>query len=116
MKDNENNKMEIYFDFKDSRAYRYSIISTNKYDDSINIETYKENINKFNNKYKGTVQKIWIDNNTYTTTEIYNLDLLTEKEFKEITGISLKELKTKTRQEIIDSFFPITSGGNFKCN
>lgn len=116
MKDNENNKMKIYFDFKDGRAYRYSIISTNKYDDSINIDAYKENINKSNNKYKGAVQKILIDKNTYTTTEIYNLDLLTEKEFKEITDISLKELKKKTRQEIIDSFFPITSGGNFKCN
>lgn len=116
MNDNGSNKMEIYFDFKNGMVYRYSIICTNKYNKNINVEIYKETIDKFNNKYKGAIQKFWTDNNIYITTEIYDLELLTENEFKEITGISLKELKSKTRQQIIDSFVPMLDGGSFKCN
>ena len=50
------------------------------------------------------------------TIETYDLELLTEEEFKEITGMSLKELKSKTRQQIIDSIIPMSNGGSFKCN
>ena len=50
------------------------------------------------------------------TTEIFNLDLLTEQEFKEITGMSLKELKSKTRKEIIKSIVTMSDGVIFKCN
>ncbi len=116
MNDNGSNKMEIYYDFKNGMVYRYSIINTNEYNKNINVEIYKENFDKFNNKYKGAIQKFWTDNNIYITTEIYDLELLTENEFKEITGISLKELKSKTRQQIIDSFVPMVDGGSFKCN
>jgi len=50
------------------------------------------------------------------TTEIYNLDLLTENEFKEITGMSIKDIKSKTRKEIIESIIPMGEDGSFKCN
>ena len=117
MEDNlKENRMEIYYDFKDGQVYRYSIVNTNKLTENINIEAYKEMILNSNNKYKGFTGKFWTDNNVYMTTEIYDLDLLSENEFKELTGISLKELKTKTRQEIIDSIIPMGDIGNFKCN
>ncbi len=116
MKDNSSNKMEIYFDFKNGAVYRYSIINTNKYDKNIKVETYKEIFERFNNKYKGAIQKFWTDNNIYITTEIYDLELLTENEFKEITGMSIKNLKSRTRQQIIDSMIPMGDGGSFKCN
>lgn len=112
----QENKMEIYYDFKDGKVYRYSIVNTNKLTENINVEAYKEMMEKSNNKYKGATSKFWNDNNTYMTTEIFNLDLLTENEFKEITGMSLKELKSKTRKEIIKSITPMGNGGSFKCN
>lgn len=112
----QENKMEIYYDFKDGEVYRYSIVNTNKLTESINIDAYKETFLNSNNKYKGAISKFWNDNRTYMTTEIFNLDLLTEQEFKEITGMSLKELKSKTRKEIIKSIIPMSDGGSFKCN
>ena len=110
------NKMEIYYDFKDGEVYRYSIVNTNKLTDNINVDAYKEMIQKSNDKYKGATSKFWKDDNTYMTTEIYNLDLLTENEFKEITGMSLKDIKSKTRKDIIESIIPMGEDGSFKCN
>ena len=114
--DSKENKMEIYYDFKDGQVYRYSIVNTNKLTNKINIEAYKEMIQNTNNQYKGSTGKFWNDNNVYMTIETYDLELLTEEEFKEITGMSLKELKSKTRQQIIDSIIPMSNGGSFKCN
>lgn len=110
------NKMELYFDFKDGQVYRYSIVNTNKLTDNINIDAYKQMLSNSNNKYKGATGKFWTDNNIYVTTEIYDLDLLSEEEFKEITAMSKKELKSKTRNEIIDSMIPMGNDGSFKCN
>ena len=74
-------------------------------------------LKKNNNKYKGATSKFWTDNNIYMTTEIYNLDLLSEQECKELTTFSKKDLKSKTRKEIIDSFIPmINDSETFKCN
>jgi len=112
----QENKMEIYYDFKDGEVYRYSIVNTNKLTENINVDAYKEAFLNSNNKYKGATSKFWNDNNTYMTTEIFNLDSLTEEEFKEITGMSLKELKSKSRKEIINSITPMSDGGSFKCN
>ena len=42
--DSKENKMEIYYDFKDGQVYRYSIVNTNKLTNKINIEAYKEMI------------------------------------------------------------------------
>ena len=60
--------------------------------------------------------KFWTNDKYYVTTEIYDLNLLTEDEFKEITGMSLNELKTKSRREIIDSIVPMSNSGTFKCD
>ena len=57
-----------------------------------------------------------IDFEDYDYPEIYNLDLLSEKEWKELTMFSKKDLQTKTRQEIIDSILPVTKGKTFHCN
>ena len=44
-------------------------------------------------------------------------DLLSEAEFKELTGISKKELQSKNRDEIIESIIPFTSEEStiFEC-
>ena len=70
-----------------------------------------------NKKYKGATSKVWYDNENVMTTEIYDLGLLSEKEFKEITGMSKKELQTKSRDEIIESIIPMgdSSSSSFKC-
>ena len=110
------NKMELYFDYKDGKIYKYSIINTNKMTDNINIDAYKQKMEDNNQKYKGATGKFWTDSNIYVTSEIYNLDLLSEKEWKELTMFSKKDLQTKTRQEIIDSILPVTKGKTFHCN
>ena len=110
------NKMELYFDYKDGKIYKYSIINTNKMTDNINIDAYKQKMENNNQKYKGATGKFWTDSNIYVTSEIYNLDLLSEKEWKELTMFSKKDLQTKTRQEIIDSILPVTKGKTFHCN
>lgn len=110
------NKMEIYYDFIDGEVYKFSIINTNKMTENVNVDAYKDSMKKLNDKYKGATGKFWTDNNIYITTEIYDLTLLSEYEFKEITSMSKKELKTKTRQDIIDSIIPMGSDGIYKCN
>ena len=118
MEDNaQQTKMEMYFDFKKKQVYRYTIISTNPYNDNINIDNYKSFMDNSNKKYKGATSKVWYDNENVMTTEIYDLGLLSEKEFKEITGMSKKELQTKSRDEIIESIIPMgdSSSSSFKC-
>ena len=89
-------KKEMYFDFKDNQIYRYTVISTNPYTEK---------------------SKVWTDNKKVVTTEISNLDLLSETEFKELTGMSKKEFQSKNRDEIIESIIPFTSEENtiFEC-
>ena len=111
-------KMEMYFDFKDNQVYRYTVISTNPYTENINITNYETALNNTNKKYEGATSKVWTDNKKVVTTEISNLDLLSETEFKELTGMSKKELQSKNRNEIIESIIPyITDESvNFECN
>jgi hypothetical protein len=115
MEDSES-KLEIYYDFKDEKVYRYSITNTQPYSEDINIDAYSNNANSSNLKYKGVTNKIWYDNNEFVTTEIYDLNLLTEEEFKEITGMSKEELQEMSRSEIINSYVSmVNSDSNFKC-
>lgn len=107
---------KIYYDFIDGEVYKFSIINTNKMTENVNVDAYRESMKKLNDKYKGATGKFWNDNNIYITTEIYNLNLLSEEEFKEITFMSKKDLKSKTRQDIIDSIIPMGNGGNYICN
>jgi hypothetical protein len=109
-------KLEIYYDFKNGKVYRYSVINTQPFSESLNIDAYSDNANSFNLKYKGATNKIWYDNNEFVTTEIYDLNLLTEDEFKEITGMSKTKLQEKSRSEIIDSYIPMAnSDASFEC-
>ena len=110
-------KMEMYFDFKDNQVYRYTVISTNPYTENINITNYETLLNNANKKYEGITSKVWTDNKKVVTTEISNLDLLSEAEFKELTGMSKKELQSKNRDEIIESIIPFTSEEStiFEC-
>ncbi|MBE6147761.1 MAG: hypothetical protein E7168_05495 [Firmicutes bacterium] len=110
-------KMEMYFDFKDNQVYRYTVISTNPYTENINITNYETALNNTNKKFEGATSKVWTDNKKVVTTEISNLDLLSETEFKELTGMSKKELQSKNRDEIIESIIPFTSEENtiFEC-
>jgi hypothetical protein len=115
MEDSES-KLEIYYDFKDSKVYRYTVISTNGYSSDINIDAYADNMSATNLKYKGVTNKVWYDGNEFVTTEIYDLNTITEDEFKEMTGMSKTELQKKSRSEIIDSYLPIVnSDASFKC-
>ncbi|MBQ7140925.1 MAG: hypothetical protein IJO32_05420 [Bacilli bacterium] len=117
MEDSSNNgKMELYYDFKDNHVYRYSVISTYKMTDDFKIDVAKELANKSNEKYKGIIQKVWTDGNVRISSEIYNLDIMTEADFNSETGLLVKDLKSKTRQQIIDSINPMGENGTFKCN
>jgi hypothetical protein len=109
-------KLEIYYDFKNGKVYRYSVINTQPYSEDLNIDSYSNVANSSNLKYKGVTNKIWYDSNEFITTEIYDFNLLTEEEFKEITGMSKTELQEMSRSEIIDSYIPmINSNASFKC-
>ncbi len=112
----QQSKMEMYFDFKDNQVYRYTVISTNPYKESINISNYEKIISNTNKKYEGAISKVWTDNKKVVTTEISNLDILSETEFKELTGISKKELQSKNRDEIIESIIPFgEESTKFEC-
>lgn len=112
----QQSKMEIYFDFKDNQVYRYTVISTNPYKESINISNYEKIISNTNKKYEGAISKVWTDNKKVVTTEISNLDILSATEFKELTGISKKELQSKNRDEIIESIIPFgEESTKFEC-
>lgn len=110
-------KMEMYFDFKDNQVYRYTVISTNPYTENTNITNYETFMSNANKKYEGATSKVWTDNKKVVTTEISNLDLLSEAEFKELTGMSKKELQSKNRDEIIESIIPYVTdeSTNFEC-
>ena len=109
-------KMEFYYDFKDNHVYRYMIVSSYKMTDNFNVELAKALITKNNEAYKGIVQSFWTDNNTRLTTEVYYLDLMTEEDYSSQLGNLVKDLKDKSRQEIIDSIVPMSDGDTFKCN
>ena len=109
-------KMELYYDFKDNHVYRYTMVSTYKMTNDFRIDLARESANKSNEKYKGIIQNIWTDGNVRVSTEIYNLDIMTEDELNSDAGFLVKDLKTKTRDEIIDSIKPMGESGTFKCN
>lgn len=107
-------KIEIYFDFKDGSAYRYTIVTTSPLKKDFDKEKYEEAITGLNLKYKGLLSKIWYEEDTYTITEVFDLERLTESEMKNSTGISLKELKNQSREEIKKTIVPIV-GSSFSC-
>ncbi len=111
---NSNNSIEVYFDFNNNSLYRYSIITTNQINDEFDITNINKQTQINNEKYKGLISKIWYDNNTYTTYEIFDLNLLSEEEMKELTGLSIKELKNKSSDELKDSIIPFSSD-EFSC-
>lgn len=111
----QNEKLEIYFDFKDKKVYRFSIIGTQNYSDSINIDRYIKSIDNTNKKYVGSLGKIWYDNKKFITIETYHLDILSEEEFKQLTGMSKKEIQATNRQELIDLIIPIGETSNYSC-
>ena len=66
MLDNSNDsKMEISFDFKDGKVYRYSVISTNRINDNVNKENYDYLMSKSNKEHKGATQKFWSNEEIY---------------------------------------------------
>lgn len=97
-------KIELYIDFKDGKAYRYTHVLTNKMDSNFNLSGYQESFDMENQKYKGVVAKIWNDDNIRVITEVFDLNILSEKEMQDLTAISIKELQSKTRAEIIEQF------------
>ena len=101
--------MKIYFDFRDGTVYRYTIVTENPITSTINKELMENQVDENNKKYKGYISKIWFDNQNYTTIDIYDLDILTEDEMKELTNISIKEMKKQSRKEIIDSVLPMSA-------
>lgn len=107
-------KIELYFDFKDGSAYRYTIVTTSPLKKDFDREKYEEAITGLNLKYKGVMSKIWYEEDTYTITEVFDLERLTENEMKNSTGISIKELKDQSREEIKKTIVPIV-GSSFYC-
>lgn len=108
--------MEFFYDYRDGEIYRYSIISTFSYKDSVNVDAYKLGVERYNEKYKGVVEKFWTDYNTCVTMEIFNFDLLSDEEFQETMYMSRSKFKELSRQDIIDSFVPMMNDGTFECN
>lgn len=107
-------KIEIYYDFKDGSVYKYTIVTTNPITKDVDREKQEQFITAGNLKYKGLIAKIWYENDTYTTTEIFDLDRLKENEMRDLTGISIKELKNTSRDELINTIVP-TSSFKFTC-
>ena len=89
-------------------------VTTNPITEDVDREKQEQFITAGNLKYKGLIAKIWYENDTYTTTEIFDLDRLTETEMKDLTGISIKELKNTSREELINTIVP-TSSFKFTC-
>ena len=104
-------KIEIYFDFKDGAAYRYTIVTTSPLKKDFDKEKYDEFILGLNLKHKGLMSKIWYEEDTYTITEVFDLDRLTEDEMNNLTGISKKELKSQSRDKIKKTIVPIVAQG-----
>lgn len=113
---NNEGKMELYYDFKDNHVYRYSIISTYKMTDDFKIDVARDLANKSNEKYKGIIQNVWTDGKIRVSSEIYNLDIMTEEDYNSDAGIFVKELKNKTRKQIIESITPMGESKIFECN
>ena len=107
-------KIEIYYDFKDGSVYKYTIVTTNPITEDVDREKQEQFITAGNLKYKGLIAKIWYENDAYTTTEIFDLDRLKENEMRDLTGISIKELKNTSRDELINTIVP-TSSFKFTC-
>lgn len=99
----QTDKIELYYDFKDGSVYRYTIVTTNPITEEVDRKRQEQFIDALNLKYKGIIAKIWYENDTFTTIEIFDLDRLTETEMKDLTGISIKELKNKSREELINT-------------
>ena len=110
-------KIEHYYDFYDGSVYRYTLITTVPINKDFNKEKKEkliDAIEKMNTKYKGAISKIWFEEEAYTLTEIYDLNSLTEAEMKNIMGMSIKELKKQSREELKKSIVPM-SGTSFYC-
>jgi hypothetical protein len=104
-----NDSIELYFDFNNNSLYRYSIITTNQITDEFDISIINKQTQINNEKYKGLISKIWYDDNTFITYDIFDLNLLSEEEMKEITGLSIKELKSKSRDELKENIIYFAS-------
>ncbi len=104
-----NDSIELYFDFNNNSLYRYSIITTNQITDEFDITIINKQTQINNEKYKGLISKIWYDDNTFITYDIFDLNLLSEEEMKEITGLSIKELKSKSRDELKENIIYFAS-------
>lgn len=110
-------KIEIYYDFKDDSVYRYTIVTTSPIQedfDKVKKEKLINSIETLNSKYKGLISKIWFEDDAYTITEIFDLERLTESEMKNLTGISIKEIKNQSRDELKKAIIPMSSS-SFYC-
>ena len=110
-----NDKIEIYYDFKDDSVYKYTIVITSPIQEDLDKEKQEQFISALNSQYKGLSSKIWYDDDSYTTIETFYLDLLTEDEMKHLTGLSIKDLKNQSREQLKNSIIPI-SGNDHSCN
>ena len=108
--DNTNDKTELYFDFKDGKAYRYTQVFTNELKPEFNLDSYKQLIEE-ENRYKSVVAKIWTDDKVSVLTEVFDLD---EKNKDELKELNFDSLIGKTREEILNDSIE-TYGDNLKC-
>ncbi len=114
--DSSDGTMELLYDYKDGEIYRFSIIGISDFKEGTNIDSIKYAMEKYDEKYKGVVQKYWTDYETSVTLEIFNFDLLSDEEFEETMFMSRSKFKELSRQDIIDSFMPMMNDGTFECN
>ena len=105
------NKIELYFDFKDGKAYRYTQVFTNTLNPDFNLDLYKERIAQENDNYNCVVAKIWADDNNYILTEVFNLD---EKNNDELKELGFSDFSKMSREELIDNIEVF--GGKLECN
>ncbi len=108
--DNTNDKIELYFDFKDGKAYRYTQVFTNEFKPEYNLDSYKQLIEE-ENKYKSVIAKIWNNDKVSILTEVFDLD---EKNKDELKEFNFDGLIGKTRKEIMNNGIE-TYGDNLKC-
>ena len=108
-------KIEIYYDFKDGSVYKYTIVITSPIQEALDKEKQAEFIAALNSQYKGLSSKVWYDDDSYTTIETFYLDLLTEDEMKHLTGLSIKDLKNQSREELKNSIIAF-SGKDHSCH
>lgn len=103
-------KIELYFDFKDGKAYRYTQVFTNELNPDFNLDSYKQLIEEENDNYNCVVAKVWTDDNNYVLTEVFNLD---EKNNDELKEFGFSDFSKKSREELIEAIE--VYGGKLEC-